>query len=210
MKTVLDIVRMADAGLELVGDVAINWYENARVEHLRAYKMHTGKEATQADQDILFMMSALASYNASPAAQSRLVAEWMAFDDISGFLPNTSHGLEHFQRHGILGSSKAECYRLAMQNGGGYVVIDRHMLRALGDGPNQPMTYSNKPRGGNAAYNLATRRIKKAGMAMGIDCAAVQAAVWYKQVHDTTGKIYGDDGIIDITRHLRDLERQSA
>jgi len=202
---------MADHGLELVGDTALTWYGDARDSHLEAWKLHTGRDASVADQSILFMISALASYNASPAAQSRLVAEWMVNDDTSGFLPNTSHGIAYFQRHGILGSSKAECYRMAMQEGGGnHVVIDRHMLRALGDCPDRPMAYSSKPRGANAVYNLATRRIVKAAKAMGIEPAACQAAVWYSQVFETTGKVYGSDGVIDIVGNLRELEARGA
>ena len=211
MKNVKEIGHMAEIGLDLAGDVALNWYETARVEHLKAWDLHTGRAPDASERDLLFMVSALASYNASPAAQSRLVAEWLAFDDLSGFLPNTSHGFDYFRNHGVLGSSKAECYRVSMQHGGGdAVVIDRHMLRALSSDPSTPLTYSSKPRGMNPVYNQATRRVILAGKALGLDGCQCQAAIWYAQVYSTTGKVYGADGEIDIVRHLRELENANA
>ena len=208
MKNVLDIVRMAETGLDLAGDTATEWYNVARDSHLEAWKLHTGRDATKADKHLMFAVSALASYNASPAAQSRLFAEWLALDSLNGFLPNTAQGFEYFAHHGKLGTSKAEAYRLAMMQGSDSdsVVLDRHMLRALSSDPNNALTYSSKPVGANPVYNLATRRVIQAGKALGLSGCQCQAAIWYAQVYATTGKVYGADGEIDIVRHLRELE----
>ena len=208
MKNVIDIIRMAEMGLDLAGDTATEWYNVARDSHLEAWELHTGREANKADKQLLFAVSALASYNASPAAQSRLFAEWLALDSTDGFLPNTSIGFEHFARHGVLGTSKAEAYRLAMMNGSGSdsVVLDRHMLRALSSDHAKPLTYSSKPVGAHPVYNMATRRVIQAGKALGLSGCQCQAAIWYAQVYATTGKVYGTDGEIDVVRHLRELE----
>ena len=208
MKRVIDVIRMAEQGLNLAGDTATQWYSVARDSHLEAWKLHTGRDANAADIELMFAVSALASYNASPAAQSRLFAEWLALDSLDGFLPNTSQGFEHFARHGVLGTSKAEAYRIAMMQGSDSdsVVLDRHMLRALSSDPSKPLTYSPKPVGANPVYNLATRRVVQAGKVLGLSGCQCQAAIWYAQVYSTTGKVYGADGEIDIVRHLRDLE----
>ena len=76
------------------------------------------------------------------------------------------------------------------------VVIDRHILRAIG------LTYSAMPRGENDNYNRATDRVLKAGRILGASGCQTQALVWYYQTA-IAGQAYGENGLVDIRRYSR-------
>jgi hypothetical protein len=182
---------MANNGWLHAGEVALEWYDIARDEHLFA------SDAFGVPFAELVAVSALASYNASPAMQSKIIAEWLV-DDAPLPLPNSRDALEQWIRYGrnTLQTSKAECYRVAMAEGSqsDSVVIDRHMLRALSS-PGDQLKYSSQPRGVNERYNLATDRILAASRRLGVSGCQLQALVWY----DQTGYDADDpSGVIDL------------
>ena len=191
MRSIDSICRMANDGWLQAGEVALEWYEVAMEEHLAVSK------AYGVDFVDLVAYSALASYNASPAMQSGIVARWL--DEGAGLpLPNSQVGWRDWVRYGrtALSTSKAECYRVAMMEGSrsDAVVLDRHMLRALGN-----LSYSSEPRGVNEDYNRATDRCLAAARRLGVSGCQLQALVWY----GVTG--YGgpgQEGLIDITSRL--------
>ena len=191
MKTVNDICTMANDGWLQAGQVALDWYDVARDQHLIAAEVYG------VDHHSLFAYSALASYNASPDMQSRFVARWLE-DGAELPLPNARQGLDEWLSYGrdTLSTSKAECYRVAMSEGSqsDAVVLDRHMLRALGG-----LKYSSQPRGVNEAYNQATDRCLAASRRLGVSGCQLQALVWYSQV-GYGGP--GQEGFINITDHL--------
>ena len=191
MKNVNTICRMANDGWLQAGDIALEWYEIARNEHIEASK------AYGVDFIDLVAFSALASYNASPAMQSAIVAEWLETGkDLP--LPNARQGWNEWSKYGrtTLSTSKAECYRVAMMEGSvsDAVVLDRHMLRALGG-----IRYSSEPRGVNEDYNRATDRCLAAARRLGVSGCQLQALVWFSQV-GYGGP--GSEGLIDITTRL--------
>ena len=195
MKSVNELCRMASNGWLHAGQVALDWYDIARDEHLVA------SDAFGVPFAELVAVSALASYNASPAQQSKIVAEWLV-DDAPLPLPNSRDALEQWVRYGrhTLATSKAECYRVAMAEGSGSdsVVIDRHMLRALSS-PGDELRYSAAPRGVNERYNAATDRILAAARRLGVSGCQLQALVWYDQT-----RYDADDpaGLIDLRSRL--------
>ncbi|MCP4888506.1 MAG: hypothetical protein GY904_18065, partial [Planctomycetaceae bacterium] len=160
MKNVNSIVKMAIAGYDIAGEVALDWYDIARDSLIESI---AGRH--DVDLETVACYSAAASFNASPAMQSRITAQWLDGGEC-GLLPNAREAFDAWIRRGGshspmngLRSSKAECYRVAMVEGSksDAVVIDRHMLRAIG------LTYSAKPRFANDDYNRATDRILRAG-----------------------------------------------
>ena len=191
MKSVSTICRMANDGWIQAGEVALDWYEVAMIEHKRA------SQAYNVDFVDLVAFSALASYNASPSMQSSIVARWLeAGTDLP--LPNSKQGWDEWitYERTTLSTSKAECYRVAMMEGSvsDAVVLDRHMLRALGG-----IRYSSEPRGVNEGYNRATERCLTAARRLGVSGCQLQALVWYSQV-GYGGP--GSEGLIDITSRL--------
>lgn len=191
MRSVDTICRMASDGWLTAGEVALDWYGIARDEHLQASRVYG------VDFVDLVAFSALASYNASPALQSSIVARWLE-DGADLPLPNSQQGWDEWIRYerSTLLTSKAECYRVAMMEGSrsDAVVLDRHMLRALGD-----LKYSSDPRGVNEEYNRATDRCLAAARRLGISGCQLQALVWYA-VTGYGGP--GQEGLIDITSKL--------
>jgi 23S rRNA G2069 N7-methylase RlmK/C1962 C5-methylase RlmI len=195
MKSVNELCRMASNGWIHAGQVALDWYDIARDEHLAA------SDAFGVPFPELVAVSALASYNASPAMQSKIIAEWLT-DDTPLPLPNSRAALDQWVRYGrdTLATSKAECYRVAMAEGSrsNAVVIDRHMLRALSS-PSDELKYSSAPRGVNERYNIATDRILATAHRLGVSGCQCQALIWYEQ----TG--YNPDdptGLIDLRSRL--------
>jgi hypothetical protein len=186
---------MANDGWLHAGQVALEWYDIARDEHMAASDI-TGVPFYE-----LVAVSALASYNASPAQQSKIVAEWL-LDDAPLPLPNSRDALDQWVRYGrdTLATSKAECYRVAMAEGSGSdaVVIDRHMLRALSS-PGDELKYSSAPRGVNERYNVATDRILAAARRLGVSGCQLQALVWYEQ---TRYSPEDPAGLIDLRSRL--------
>ena len=196
---------MADMGIELSNRDALCWYDIARESHHDAWRILSGENAPQ----WLFALSSAASFNASPSAQSRIVADYLETGSVGSFLPNSIESFENYLRSGSMPSSKAECYRIAMSEGSrsDSVVIDRHMLRALAVSGELP--YSSAPRGKNMIYNIATRRVLKAARVLGISGCQTQAAIWYAQLA-SRGKLYGSEGLIDIVGELRSRELSAA
>ena len=195
MRSIEKLTDMAIHGLTLAEEDVLQWYDIARDEHERLWRAMGGDSYGLRD---LYAISALASYNASPARQCQIVEEWIVGGcdpELPGFLPNAREGLDAWNRHGKLLTAKAEAYRIAMMEGSqsDSVVLDRHMLRACG------LKYSSKPLGADPAYNLAASRVRKAGRSLGISGAQCQAAIWYSQVWSTSGRVYGDEGLIRLS-----------
>ena len=202
MKTVRSIVTMAIDGHHIAGETAMNWYDIARDAHIEAIRGIAGISL-----ETVTAYSALASYNASPNRQSQVVATWL-FLGRCELLPNAQTSWDQWRRFGWseLRSSKAECYRRAMLEGSrsDSIVLDRHMLNALGD-PGRPLPYSASPVGENDAYNRATDRCLQAARILGISGCQLQAMVWYWQT-SKNGMEYGKNGVVDILRHSRGAE----
>ncbi len=197
MKNVNSIVKMAIAGYDIAGEIALDWYDIARDSLIESID---GRY--DIDLETVACYSAAASFNASPAMQSRITAQWLDNGDC-GLLPNAREAFDAWIMRGGshnpingLKSSKAECYRVAMLEGSksDAVVIDRHMLRAIG------LKYSSQPRFANDNYNRATDRILRAGRILGASGCQTQALVWYWQTAKA-GKAYGVDGLVDIQRY---------
>jgi hypothetical protein len=198
MRSVSELCKMASDGYLHAGSVALDWYDIAREEHLAA------SDVTGVPFSELVAVSALASYNASPAMQSKFVADWL-INDTPLPLPNSRDALDQWIRYGrsTLATSKAECYRVAMAEGSvsDAVVIDRHMLRALSS-PGDVLKYSSAPRGVNERYNVATDRILAAARRLGVSGCQLQALVWYAQ----TGYDADDrTGLIDLRSRLESV-----
>ena len=195
MRSVQALADTAVHGLTLAEDDVMQWYDIAMEEHAELWGAIGGDSYGLHD---LFAVSALASYNASPARQCQILTEWIADGmdpELPGFLPNAREGMAAWNRHGRLLTAKAEAYRIAMMEGSqsDSVVLDRHMLRAC------DLKYSSRPLGAEPAYNLAASRVRKAGRMLGISGAQCQAAIWYSQVWSTSGRVYGSEGLIRLS-----------